>query len=60
MNDQKNKTIPKPLTDEQRIEQINYKRRTGSLEKADILTIRDAQTRQRLIAENIALFTKKQ
>lgn len=52
---------PKPITDAERVDAIKRKEMTGQrITKDDILTIRDAQTRQRLIAENLQLFTKKQ
>lgn len=49
------------ITDEDRIGAIKRKQATGQkITKEDILSVKDAQTRQRLIAENIQLFTKKQ
>ena len=46
-------------TDAQRVQIVEIKKAKGELEKKDILAIRDAATRQRLIRENIELFQKK-
>ena len=51
----------KPLiTDADRLDMIKKKAAEGQqITKDDILSIRDAPTRQKLIAENIRLFVKE-
>ena len=47
-------------TDQQRLEIVKIKKEKGQLEKKDILDIKDPVIRQRLIRENIEMFTAKQ